>query len=737
MILGLLLLATLWLSPVLFPPDGQALGGLDSRGQFYVWLEFVRESVLNGRVPFWNAALFGGYPFLSDPQIAFFYPVTWLTLLLPTGMAISWHIVIHLTIAGSGMYFFVRKLDGHPIGALLAALTFAFSGYASARIYAGHIGFLATNSWLPLMLLATVWASERKTIWAAILAGFPFGMAILAGNPTSLLYSCVIWGAFVLYWQWQDESKTAVLRQFLIAGLIGLLLSGVQLLPFLQFSTLSTRAGEPSFEFASAFSLPPAHLLTLLVPEFFGEPTRAGYWSVPNFEELTYYAGVLPLLGLILAFKRPSRHVWFYLSLIAFGILLALGSYGFLFRWIFTAVPPFRVVRAPARATFLYTFAIAALLGEAVTIWLRHPRRQAAISGWMRWILGGTAVIGLTTMSATGAVFAAVHPTDTSGRLWHQLGGWGLATGLLLVGGLLLWQLFKQREIKRWLVVGLAIVILADLWVFGSKFARLSPMTPPQLWTDVAQLMGDTNGRVLPWGISIFDQNGAEQVGVSSVFGYNPLEIGANNAFAASVPDPRSSAFDILGASHVVSQVDLGQFGDGERPLTLVAQQNGTFIYERSRVLPIVRLVDTVEIIPDEAVATARVHAPDFDAETAVIFPEAPACPLNATNSVPGTASVIAAGNGYWDIQTESSTPALLIVSETAYPGWRVWINGNKAEWQTAYTAVRAVCVPAGTHTVEWRFQPAVFWQGGLLSLLVLGLMSIALTRERRKERNN
>lgn len=723
---GFLLLALVWLAPVLFPSEGQALGGLDSRGQFYYWLGFAKAAVANGRLPLWNADLFAGYPFLADPQTAFFYPVTWLLLLLPVEAAISLHIALHIAIAGLGMYFFVRGAGGHWIGALLAGITFAFSGFVAARIYAGHIGFLATNSWLPWLLLGLVWSVRRRSAAAGVLAGVPFGLAILAGNPTSLLYTGLIWGLFALFWQWQAASRWFVLRQFGLAFLVGVLLSGVQLVPFLQFSALSSRAASPSFDFSAAFSLPPAHLVTLLVPEFFGEPTRVGYWSVPNFEELTYYAGVLPLLGLILLWKRPSPLGKFYLALIAFGLLLALGRYGFLFPFLYDVLPPFRLFRAPGRAAFLYTFGAAALLGEVVSIWLREPDRTTQIGQWMRWSLNGVALPISAALAATGAAFAAVHPTDTSGRLWVQIGGWGVALLVLLVGGALLWRTLRQERIDGWLVAALTMLVLADLWTFGGKFVRLSPMTPAPLWADVTAILtqeAEIDGRILPWGISIFDQNGAAQTGLQSVFGYNPLEIGANTGFAASVPDPRATTYDILGATTVVSQAELAQYKDGERPLTLLGQQNGTWVYRRSRTLPMARLVDSVEVIADEANAITRVHAPDFDPETTAIVSESPPCELANSGRVPGSATVEQRADGMWQIETNSDRPALLIVSETAYPGWRVWVDGTEAESLVAYTAVRAVCVPASTHVVTWRYQPLIFWPGAVFSIIGILLL--------------
>ncbi|MGB5060978.1 MAG: hypothetical protein WBO48_19915, partial [Candidatus Promineifilaceae bacterium] len=373
-VLPLFLLTLLFLAAALWPPVGMALGGADMRGLFVPWLELTRTAVWQGHLPFWHAAQFAGYPFLSNPQVALFYPPTWLAILLPVRVGLSWHVLFHVLAAGLGMWLFVRQQTGSRVGAWLSALTFAFSGFMAARIFAGHVGLLATFAWLPWLLWAFARSVARRSGWTAVLAGIPFALAILAGHTTSLLYVGLVWAAWALYLgigDWGSETGQRprfllVGRQFVLAALVGLLLSAVQLLPLLQFAAMSSRSGTADFAFAAGYSFPPAHLVTLLVPEFFGEPTRAGYWSVPNFEELTYYAGVLTTLAVVLAVRRPSRRSLFYLALMALGLLLAFGSYGFLYRVFYNLLPPFRLARAPGRAAVVYLFAASALLGEVV-----------------------------------------------------------------------------------------------------------------------------------------------------------------------------------------------------------------------------------------------------------------------------------------------------------------------------------------------------------------------------------
>ncbi|MCP4359310.1 MAG: YfhO family protein [Chloroflexi bacterium] len=736
-------LALLFMSRVLFPDAGQAMGGHDTRALFYPWLRFTRAALVNGRLPLWDASQFAGYPFLSNPQIALFYPPTWLALLPPVHIGLSWHVVFHLTTAALGMYLFVRQMSGSKRGALLAALAFGFSGFAAARIWAGHIGLLATDAWLPWLLLATVWAVRRRDVWSAMVAGVPLALAILAGHTTSLLYIGLIWGLFGLYLAITMHEWEMVVRQLLIAGVMSLLLSAVQLLPLAEFAATSTRTSEATLEFATQFSLPPAHLITLLIPAFFGEPVQTGYWSVPSFDELTYYVGVLALIGLLLTVRRPSRLALFYLILITLGLLLAFGSYGFLYEIFYRFVPGFQLARAPARAAFLYVFAASALLGEGVAIWERGNGR-AQLSQLMRWLLAVVIVAGTAALAATATIFAAQHPSNSSGRYWHQMGGWGLAILLLVVGGVLLWKYLEigdladasnlQSLISNLLLLALALLVITDLWLFGWKLVRSESMDPHPLWTDAKTILGEADGRVLPWGISIFEQNGAGQVGLDTVFGYNALEVGANTAFASSIPDPRSSAYDVLGVRYVLAQTPLEQYTEGERPLTILDRSDNVLVYERARVLPIARLVSSYEVIPEAKAATARVHQPDFDLATSVILEREPDCELG-TADVAGTAVIAAKSDGYWQIETNSPVPTLLVLSETAYPGWQALVDGEEVNWLRAYTAVRAVCVPAGNHLVEWHYQPTVYWMGGVLSLLGLGLVLVAIWRMRSARR--
>ena len=744
-----LLAAVVFFAGALLPPAGQVLGGHDMVGYYHPAWDAVREALRAGRLILWEPAVFTGYPYQAQPQQNTFYPPNWINVLLPTRVGITWLMVFHVWLAGVGMYVFARRMGARRLPAVLAGVGFAYGGLLAGRLWAGHSTVYAVFIWTPLLLAALHWACERRGWAAAVLAGAPFGLALLAGHIPSFLYVGLIWAAFVVYLlatRW-DERWT-VLRAAVVSAGVGLALAAVALVPFLQFSLASERLATADYEFATDYSLPPAHLITLLVPEFFGEPLRVGYWSVPTFEELTYYAGGLAVLGLLLALRRPTRLTWFYLLLIAGGLWLALGRYGILYELAYRFLPPFRLVRAPGRAAFLYLFAASALLAHTLTVWRDMSAEERRRRLWPYWpaAVAVLAVALVAALAATGAVFMAVHPTDTSGRLWHQIGGYSLALVVVGLGGALLWAYLTrpagagQRVRRLALPLALVVLVLADTWSYAHKMVRLAPMGPDPVWSDglavVRQATGADQpaGRVLPWGVPLFSQNGAVQVGWPSVFGYDSLEPAATIDLASSVPDPRSTAYDILGASYVLAGGPLDDFTGGERPLTLLGSQGSAWVYTRARVLPLARLVYGVEVIADSAAAIARVHEAGFDPATTAILARDPGCTIGPAPAAAGTAEVVSHEPMRWLIRVRSEAPALHVLSENAFAGWQVTIDGQPATPLTAYTAIRAVCVPAGEHLVEWRFRPTLYLLGAALSALaLLALLAAAVVARRQR----
>ena len=103
---------------------------------------------------------------------------------------------------------------------------------------------------------------------------------------------------------------------------------------------------------------------------------------------------------------------------------------------------------------------------------------------------------------------------------------------------------------------------------------------------------------------------------------------------------------------------------------------------------------------------------------------------------VPDPHSVITAATWGADrvrLFAESESPALLVLLDRWYPGWKVTVNGAEATILRANGAFRAVEIPAGESDVEFRYAPSSVRIGGAISGLGLAAFIFLIGFSRRK----
>ncbi len=75
------------------------------------------------------------------------------------------------------------------------------------------------------------------------------------------------------------------------------------------------------------------------------------------------------------------------------------------------------------------------------------------------------------------------------------------------------------------------------------------------------------------------------------------------------------------------------------------------------------------------------------------------------------------------EFKSQSKTPQLAVFSEIYYPhGWKMFIDDKEIPYIKADYLLRAVHVPAGSHTIRMIFEPQVIETGKWISLLCFGL---------------
>ena len=94
-------------------------------------------------------------------------------------------------------------------------------------------------------------------------------------------------------------------------------------------------------------------------------------------------------------------------------------------------------------------------------------------------------------------------------------------------------------------------------------------------------------------------------------------------------------------------------------------------------------------------------------------------------------------------ISTTSGSAQLLVVSEMFYSEWKTYLDGQPVETIKTNFLLRGVRVPAGSHTVEFRYEIPAFERGRTISLaangltILIGLGGLLLwLRERRSQQD-
>ena len=96
---------------------------------------YLSEVLKSGQLPLWYPPVYGGFPLLARAEAGIAYPLNLVLFgLLPPYTALNVTILLTLIVAAVGMYLFVRELEVDMVGGLIAAVSFAYSGFMVAHL---------------------------------------------------------------------------------------------------------------------------------------------------------------------------------------------------------------------------------------------------------------------------------------------------------------------------------------------------------------------------------------------------------------------------------------------------------------------------------------------------------------------------------------------------------------------------------------------------------------------------
>jgi hypothetical protein len=82
-------------------------------------------------------------------------------------------------------------------------------------------------------------------------------------------------------------------------------------------------------------------------------------------------------------------------------------------------------------------------------------------------------------------------------------------------------------------------------------------------------------------------------------------------------------------------------------------------------------------------------------------------------------------------IQVETPAAGLLVLSDGFYPGWEATVDKKPTPIYRVDHALRAVFLPAGSHLVEFHFEPKILDRAMMLALFGLAVAALILGKDR------
>jgi len=687
-------------------------------GQIWRW----RWRFLEGEgLSAWNHLVLTGEPVLTSRGWIIYSGLGLLSL--GTGLSPEWLLkLVHfamVVLGGWGMMAFVRRLGAAWPGALVAGLVYVL---------------------YPMRVFITVEAIFMVIGWAAIPWGF-WGYERLRASTSRKegLWVGVLWG-LILAWVALSSLQLFMLELMLLGLYVVLrelaalaVRREIQVRPF------------PLAGLAGAASVTLGLILYFYLPSLVEQDLLGLRRYLEAWPRETVLPAPLPLLAWVLGARfRPGFEplsVDHYIMIVDFAFYLG------------------------------WSVLLLALMGLV-------GRRKSAVA----WCLAGVVVFSFLLAVGPGVPYNPVYWLIRRLPVLADLvrnsfrGLLGISLGLAGLAGMGVdWLLERfQRPALRWGLVGaLGLLVVADLWPGSLAYASVDQYLHPDeiaahRWVDTQE------GEYRYWVPIQVEPYGWHYVRSSAGAQYNQQSVITQDAFSAPTFPWHALRVLTLAIDEEIEGLEGGMTPSGQAALSLVGARYGLVhrnapAYEAvvrrlegERGWRVLRQTEHVYLLENpaarpylQAYGRGVVVAGDVEA----LLEHLPGClergyalvagiegkglwisagqdGCGSLPVLPEVGAQLAGGPPVRDeirVETDADSTFLLMVAESWYPHWRVEVDGEEAPLLRVNGGFLGAAVPAGEHTVRFRYQVPWYQVLGLavslatlLALLVGGAVALA-----------
>jgi hypothetical protein len=746
--------------------------------------------------PYWTNSAFGGMP---TYQLGAKYPHDYIGAIDDTLRFLP-RPADYLFLYFLGFYGLLLVLKIDPLKAFFGALAFGFSTYLIIILGVGHNAKAHAISYMPLVIAGFILVFRKKYVLGGLVTMFASALEINANHfqmTYYLLIFLLILSGYYIYQDIKKKDNKSILRSFVVLAVAGILAIGANatnLLATAEYASFSTRgktelsynpdgssntnSSAMSREYITEYSYGVAESLNLIAPRLFGGSNHEAvgtdskmyefmigkgvpadqardfvsgmptYWGDQPIVAAPAYIGVVVFfLGILGLFIDERKIKYVFLSGAITALLLSWGkNFPILTDFFIDYIPMYNKFRAVSSIQVILElcFPVLAIMGlqsffklETDTQWKALKKVGSIVLGLILVLFFSKSLFSFSGvndgyyLNSYGPEFVEALKGDRISLYSADL----LRSGffVLVVSGVL-WLFIKSKIAQNTAIILVGLFMVADLFFVDKNYVSAKDFVsgreiavPFQETPSDIEILKDTSiyrvfevsgnfssARASYFHKSIGGYHAAKPRRVQQLFDY---QISKNNM----------EVLNMLNVKYIIQTDKEGKEFPTRNPN---ANGNAWFVNDVKLVNKANDEMKMLDKIDTKKAAIFNIHLYGNKFKNAR---------LKRNLDTTGTIKIQEYKPNYIKYISSNPHEGLAVFSEIYYEnGWNAYIDGKKTEHFPVDYVLRALVVPAGEHTVEFKFEPQVIKTGSIITVIsVIGMLSLLIGGIYYEKKNN
>ncbi|MGO4816780.1 YfhO family protein [Flavobacterium sp. W22_SRS_FP1] len=736
--------------------------------------------------PYWTNSSFGGMP---TYQLGAKYPHDYIGS-IDDVLRFLPRPADYLFLYFLGFYGLLLVLKVDPLKAFFGALAFGFSTYLIIILGVGHNAKAHAIAYMPLVIAGFILVFRKRYVLGGLVTMLATALEINANHfqmTYYLLIFLLILSGYFIYLDIKKKDNKALFKSLgvlAVAGILAIGANATSLLATAEYASFSTRgktelsynpdgskntsSSAMSREYITEYSYGVAESFNLIAPRLFGGSNNEAvgtdsrmyefmigkgvpaeqasdfvsgmptYWGDQPIVAAPAYIGVVVFfLGVLALFIDERKIKYVFLTGAITALMLSWGkNFPILTDFFIDYIPMYNKFRAVSSIQVILElcFPVLAIMGlqsffklEKVGQWKAHKQAGSVAFGLLVVLFISKGMFSFSGVNdgyyldSYGPEFVEALKGDRMSLYSADL----LRSGffVLLVSGTL-WLFIKSKIAQNTAVILVGLFMVSDLFFVDKNYVSAKDFVsgreisvPFEETPSDIEILKDTSiyrvfevsgnfssARASYFHKSIGGYHAAKPRRVQQLFDY---QISKNNM----------EVLNMLNVKYII-QTDK----EGKQFPTVNPNANGNAWFVND-----VKLVNKAN---DEMKMLDK-----FDTKKAAIFnihlygDKFKNARLKRNLDTTGTIKIKEYEPNYIKYISNNTNEGLAVFSEIYYEnGWNAYIDGVKTDHFPVDYVLRALVVPGGKHTIEFKFEPQVIKTGSIITLIsVVGMLLLLI----------